>query len=764
MYVQCERCKTEYEFDDALVSERGTTVKCTNCSHQFKVRRPGGGASTGEDRWVVTTATGKQLVFTSLKELQRAILAKLVDKADSLARGGAPARRLGAIAELEPFFDDKKRQVSIAPQPSSPAASNPPPVKANEARGESVAAQLRPRTKTILSSRPPPPPDASPHPALAAPKRRSEPPPLPMRARVETLRPPDNYLGGGAVPPPPLVPRAMGQPPEADSVVNAHASTVVAPVVEQHHAQPGSVRSGTTELGLPPAPHPGAVSARMASTPAAPPVRSRQISRPPGMEVSSPLPPPVRRTLASDYDTEPPARMPLQSYVERDSMPQNRRLGGWVIAAILLAGVAAVGVYVGKPYLDKMNKPAEAAQPLDPRAQGFLSAGEAALGDGNLDLAKENFDKASVLAEKDQRVLLAIAKLASARADVPWLKQRILPADAEEMKPNRMLLEEMSSKAKKAAEDATAAAPEDPAALRVMVDALRIHGDRDAARALVGKITANASQPDTAYVLGALDLAELDPPWPVVVERLRTAAAGEGTAGRARATLVYALARAGDLAAAKQELDRLSFQPHPHPLLGALRFFVEHAPSKTLDAGAPIAVGDLNRFPGASSGPLQAGGNNGGFVPGPGPTGGAGAQGIPSDPRVILTQAEAAKAKKDYPRARALYEAAVAKNSSDSEALAGLGDVFQAQHDPGSAQSFYKRALAVNPTYLPALLGLADVQWESGERGPAMKTYKDIQDRFPDGSYPARVKQRTESTSQGGSSPSPATSSSSDPQ
>jgi tetratricopeptide (TPR) repeat protein len=565
-----------------------------------------------------------------------------------------------------------------------------------------------------------------------------------MRARVETLRPPDNYLGG-AVPPPPLVPRGI-----EGSVVNAHASTVVAPVVD-----PGPVRSGSTELGLPPAPHPP----RSAPTPAPAPVRSRQISRPPAMEVSSPLPPPVRRTLASDYDTEPPGRLPLQSYVERESLPANRRLGGWVIAVILLAGVAAVGVYVGKPYLDKMSKPTEAAQPLDPRAQGFLSAGEAALGEGNLDLAKENFDKASVLAEKDQRVLLAIAKLATARADVPWLKQRILPADSEEMKPNRMLLEEMSAKATTAAEDAAAAAPDDPAAVRVKVDALRIHGDREGARALVGKIAANASQPDTAYVLGALDLAELDPPWPVVVERLRTAAAGEGTAGRARATLVYALARSGDLAAAKQELDRLSFQPHPHPLLGALRFFVEHAPSKTVDAGAAIAVTDLNKFPSTNGGPGPA--VAGGPVGPVGPAGGN--QGIPSDPRVILSQAEAAKAKRDFPRARTLYEAAVARNSSDSEALAGLGDVFHEQHDPGSAQSFYKRALAVNPTYLPALLGLADVQWESGERTAAQKTYKDIQDRFPDGSYPARVKQRTtESTSQGGSSPSPATSSSSD--
>jgi hypothetical protein len=55
------------------------------------------------------------------------------------------------------------------------------------------------------------------------------------------------------------------------------------------------------------------------------------------------------------------------------------------------------------------------------------------------------------------------------------------------------------------------------------------------------------------------------------------------------------------------------------------------------------------------------------------------------------------------------------------------------------------------------------VQWEGGDHPAAMKTYKDVQDRFPDGSYPARVKQRTESVPQGvGTSPSPSTSASSD--
>src|SRR5271165_4518476 len=79
MDVQCERCKTEYEFDDALVSGRGTTVRCTHCGHQFKVRRPDVVDATG-DRWVVRTASGPQLTFLTLRELQRAILAKQVSR------------------------------------------------------------------------------------------------------------------------------------------------------------------------------------------------------------------------------------------------------------------------------------------------------------------------------------------------------------------------------------------------------------------------------------------------------------------------------------------------------------------------------------------------------------------------------------------------------------------------------------------------------------------------------------------------------------
>ena len=178
MYVQCERCKTEYDFDDALVSGRGTTVKCTNCAHQFRVKRETG--SEELDRWVVTTQAGRELTFTSLKELQRAIISKLVSRTDSLARGNAPLRLLGAIAELEPFFEnaDAKNGDSKA---ARDARSNPP--------------------RRPFSSRPPPIPGVVPQMLAPPPKRiRSEVPPGPMRPRIETMRPRDE--DGAAVPPP----------------------------------------------------------------------------------------------------------------------------------------------------------------------------------------------------------------------------------------------------------------------------------------------------------------------------------------------------------------------------------------------------------------------------------------------------------------------------------------------------------------------------------------------------------------------------------
>ena len=701
MYVQCERCQAEYEFDDALVSERGTTVKCTSCGHQFKIRRTASGGDA--DQWEVTSADGaSRHLFSSLKELQRAIVAKTVARTDLLTRSGLPPKPLASIAELEPFFEERR-----ARNPSIPD-----------------------RTPGISNKPPPLPPGAS-LPPLRPPQRSSIPghaPPLP--SRTPTVRPAD------AVPPPPK-------------------------------PKPNTWAEDTPTHALqrePVAAHP-AVSKK----PPPPPLASR---RPP-TPTPTPTPPPKAETAPVQTSPLPPVaggearisasdalRRPSISYVDPNyGAAPRRRVGGWVVGAALVAGVAVVGVYMSN------NKAAggkvAAGTASDPRVAQFLASGETALTQGNLELAKENLDKAGALAEKNPDVLLATARLSAARADLAWLRFKLLPSDSDEARLARQTMDDLASGARRAAEDAQKGAPEDAALLRVRVDALRISGDLRGARALVDRILPTGSQPETAYVLAALDLAETEPPWSVVIGRLRTAAAGEGAASRARAALVYALARSGDAAEARKELDRLAAQPRVHPLIGSLRTFVERAGPATAatgkDAGVidaapqataalptatprePVAVVDVNRLP--SQGAQGGASSTSKAEPGAGATGGGG---IPSDPRTMIRQAEAAKQKRDYDRARTLYEAALARNGSDSEALAGLADVSRAQGDTAAAQGLYKRVLGVNPSYLPALVALADIQWDGGDKGNAQKAYREIVERFPEPAYPARVKPRAE--------------------
>ncbi len=675
MYVQCERCKTEYDFDDALVSERGTTVKCTQCGHQFKVRRAAA-PEGGTDRWVVTTVSGKTLVFTSLRELQKAILGKQVARSDSLSRGTSPPRLLGAIAELEPFFD---KRASVPPQ-----------------AGMISTADAEPATNRRPPSRPP-----------VAPSVASTAPLPPPRPRIDTLRPP---MGNASAPPPQNASSALAS-------TLAHVSsppTAEAFAPKPLHPEPSATVPAFVPSAAPPAQPQPALHGTMPLAPVAHPVSHapRVVAEAPVM--SSPLPPPTRPRQES-YPAHP-SIPPDDAY----AVPR-RRVGGWIVALVLLGGVAVLGVVVAKPYLSHGAKPAASLAPLDPKAQQLLTDGERAFSDGNLDAAKENFDKASVLADKDPRILLDVARVAEARADVAWLSVR-LAAPGEAIVRARAEFSDLSVKSSGAADAALAAAPDDPAAVRSKIDGLRIAGDLAQARALVGKMTSSsiASQPETEYVLAALDLAESPTPTQQVIDRLRDAAGSEGNLGRSRALLVYALARTGDANAARGELQKLLGLTRQHSLQSELRAFVDHATQAQGDAGPMVAVVDVNTLP-------MGGGGGGG--------GGA-------DPRSLNQQADAARTRGDYLKAKELYGKVLASTPNDSEALAGLGDCSYAQRDLDNAKTYYRRALDANNTYTPALIGLADTLWDTGDHPGARKMYKDIMDKLPDSMIPARVKDR----------------------
>ena len=568
MDVQCERCKTEYEFDDVLVSGRGTTVRCTHCGYQFNVSGAGAPDPTA-DRWIVQTTGGQQLTFLTLPELQRAILAKQVSRADALVTVGASPRPLGSISELEPFFD---RRASW----SSPSL------------------------------------------------------------------------------PPPTVP------------------------------------------------------------------------------VLHPL------SRGGDGSSEPPTRLLIDDVYRT---PTRRRVGGWVVAFVLMVAVGVVGWVVAKPYLRARD--ASEGVRLDERARGFLDHGEAALLNGDLESCQEDFDKASALAANDSRTLLDLARVAAARADISWLALRLVPGNAiEEMRTVKAQLGERVSRARGTAAAALAVASDDPAAIRAMIDALRLVGQSELARTYIPKVSALASQPETAYVLAALDLSEPEPMWRTVIDRLRLASAAEGNAGRSRAALVYALAQSGDPSGARAELAKLDALARPYPILPNLHAFCERVrvPSP-VDGGVPGA--DLRREPSAprSAAPRSAAPRSGANA-GDSPAGD-----VPSAQGGAMQMASRSLKKGDIERARKIYEGLVSRNPGDSEALAGIGDCDRAQGDLAGAIAAYKRAISVNPSYLPALLGAADAHWAANEQSSARAGYADIVERFPEGTYPRYVKDRTEPSS-----------------
>lgn len=162
MDVTCNRCNTEYEFEEALVSSRGTTVKCTHCGHLFKVQRLASSALAADAKhWTVRRTDGHTHTLDTLSGLPQLIGDGTFGRDDELSRTGKVWRRLGDIDELDEHFDAADRRGPSRVQSQRQRAEKPVP----------RAAQIAPVSQ-------------SPTPLAAAP---SSPPPLPRRREVSTL-------------------------------------------------------------------------------------------------------------------------------------------------------------------------------------------------------------------------------------------------------------------------------------------------------------------------------------------------------------------------------------------------------------------------------------------------------------------------------------------------------------------------------------------------------------------------------------------------
>jgi predicted Zn finger-like uncharacterized protein len=683
MDVTCERCSTAYEFDDALVSERGTTVKCTSCGHQFKVRRPQ--PAGAPERWLVRTIDGRELEFRALRELQAAIAQALITRDDVLSRGGSRPRRLGNIAELEPFFASvaggaqhptnlglgpggkppPRGRAPLASTPIPPGTASRPEVSvaiplpggsrdpghAAQAAAAREQASVDEETQVMSHHQA----------AMFPPRRPSRPPPPPRPSRPPP--PPAGMLPGGlpgvglpgvvvgplGAPPPPVIIHedATVQGSYGDATVEGsyddatvghiYDETTRSLNVEARAAAAELAREGAAvpqrgDLGAPTVPFAigpilDAVTVRALAQddwgqPAAEPPASLELAAaedrlslpsvpsgqggepvsgaPTSSPVSAPSSSPVSGDVASGSLLTPtPAPIRVSSYGGDEAYGEPRfsiagaprRAGAarWIVGFIVAGLVVFAFATVGRKML--AGNPTAAGGEADARVGGLLTEGEKSLADGDLEQAKEQFDKASVLAERDARVVADLARLAAAKADVEWLRVRLLVADDPEQAGARRELEQAVQRARRAADRAAEIAPADPGVARSRIDALRLAGDLEGARKLVAAIAGLSAQPDNARILASLDLAEARPDWGTVIARLRTAVGGDGNLGRARALLVYALARSGDLPGARSELERLKAVARPHPLVGALTGYIARADKAVDVSSLPDASG-----------------------------------------------------------------------------------------------------------------------------------------------------------------------------
>ncbi|MEP7120871.1 MAG: zinc-ribbon domain-containing protein [Byssovorax sp.] len=602
MDVTCERCSTAYEFDDALVSERGTTVKCTNCGHQFKVKRPL--AAGAPERWLVRTIDGRELEFKALRELQTAIAQTQISREDVLLRGGSRPRRLGSIAELEPFFlgagphpthattmglgEPARRQRTPTPQGLG-VAGLPGPQRTEG----SVAIPLPtgPRELNGLDDETSVmPPTLAPRTAPRRPPPSVPPPRPPSRSMASTVGYPGVVVSPTGAPqiPEGEAPRARSgefqrtlpvplddaMPPPARTphveIISAHA---LEPATQLRVATPPPAPTYSAALddvrGLPPLPEPApsnSSSPRLGSIPPA-----------------TPTPGTVRNSFSNE-DTYGEPRF--------SSMPSAPRRSGaarWIVGFVVAGMLALTVATLGPKYIWPAGK--QAGSPADERIGALLAEGEKSLLDGDVEGAQDQFAKASVLADKDARVATDLAHLAAVRGDIAWLRVRLLPEGDPDLDTAKRELAQAAERARKAAATAAELAPNDLAVTRARVDALRLSDDVAGARKLVASITAASSQPDNALALAELDLAEAKPDWPTVIGRLRTALSVDQNLGRARAMLVYALARSGDVTAAKAELDRIIGLARPHPLVRPMRAFVTREASAAAEPSGSAAAG-----------------------------------------------------------------------------------------------------------------------------------------------------------------------------
>jgi predicted Zn finger-like uncharacterized protein len=679
MDIRCERCQTEYEFDETKVTEAGVTVKCTNCGNLFRVRRRAEAptaviaAPSKEKVWMVRSRDGDLRRFRELTTLQQWIVESRVARDDEISLTGETWKRLGDIAELASFFH-------VVEQAKAAAAGT-------------VQATVPQKTAPLGAGLNPAPPAPAPAVAgTAAPIAFAR--TLPGMPAVGLSGAAPAPYGSVAAAPPPAPPPAA-PPPAAAPAMEMTADVAGTAALD---APTGPISIGATTATDEPA------------FTQAPLVGAADVGGPAWEESDG------RRTVAADDEDL------------ADEVP--RRKPGKVLLYGLLGVIAlAVGI-VGARYWTDIKASVDKGPT---RADDTYRTGRELFlldTDESFDRAKAAFNQADSANDQSSLALAALSEMYATRAfylldDAKLAAEAGDAAKSAELKRGAQL---MIDEARRCAIEAARRpnATEVPEVQRAW-GALRLVSGSPAVdvEADLAKVRAKRpDDPETLFVEGALRLREGQ----VEEARRLLGQAIQRHKAQTQKTLLraqYLLARlerdAGRKAEARALLEEMLKVNDKHlrarRLLDALG-----RPTGPVPPSAPDAAPMLAR-------PVDAGL----AAPGREPPGALGPTGGDREPgggsyEALVSRAEKLQRSGASGQALKLFEKALAERPNGVEALTGLAYCHLDANRFQAAISAFRRALDTNSRYGEAVIGLAEAYKQSGDKARALEQYKRYRD------------------------------------
>ena len=123
MDIRCPHCQTLYDFDNARLKGGPVNLKCSQCSHIFRVEVPQAKPQSVQKRWMIRDAlSGDIRYFGDMTLLQKWIIDRKASRDDEISKTGKTWKRLGSIRELASLFE-----VADNIQQAQPKQPTPPP-------------------------------------------------------------------------------------------------------------------------------------------------------------------------------------------------------------------------------------------------------------------------------------------------------------------------------------------------------------------------------------------------------------------------------------------------------------------------------------------------------------------------------------------------------------------------------------------------------------------------------------------------------------